>query len=173
MSWHKPVPEILTERGNSILNDTAIFLFKYNALSQYLKELKTWRLIYKKKTLLINYIDKIPTLHCELVLLCRNQRFITYALFANPRHCRMIFFHFIFKKIYFFEFNSKCLDQIQILFSSSLVRCYARKIKFLILLTLLTKQPFTQMKEAQFSYYKNYTSFTTTKWTKSMDTISH
>ena len=65
-----------------------------------------------KKTLLINYIDKIPTLHCELVLLCRNQRFITYALFANPRHCRMIFFLFFFQKE-FFKFNSKCLDQIQ------------------------------------------------------------
>ena len=66
------VPEILTERGNSILNDKAIFLFKYNAVSQYLKELKTWRQIYKKNFTLINYIDKIPTLHCELVLLCRN-----------------------------------------------------------------------------------------------------
>ena len=74
------VPEILTERGNSILNDKAIFLFKYNAVSQYLKELKTWRLIYKKKTLLINYIDKIPTLHCELVLLCRNLKDLLHKL---------------------------------------------------------------------------------------------
>ena len=36
----------------------------------------------------------------------------------------------------------------KLLFSSSLVRCYARKIKFLILLTLLTNQPFTQMKDS-------------------------
>lgn len=46
-------------------------------MSQYLKETENLEADLQKKTLLINYNDKIPTLHCELVLLCRNQRFIT------------------------------------------------------------------------------------------------
>ena len=49
MSWHKPVPEILTERENSILNDKAIFLFKYNAVSQYLKETENLEADLQKK----------------------------------------------------------------------------------------------------------------------------